>query len=157
MNAEQPPLAGFQWDAATIRAFRTFMHRSQSAFARELGVRQQTVSEWETGMYRPRGASATLLTIVAREAGFQAGEPAGEPVEQPSIPEYEVPARRHVSTASGSSFPPPAPGTAVDSNSFFSASGDASRTGRPQNSASPPPTQVTGGPPNAVRHGEVPI
>jgi DNA-binding transcriptional regulator YiaG len=39
--------------------------------AEELGTRQQTISEWETGQYRPRGASARLLTLVAERAGFQ--------------------------------------------------------------------------------------
>ena len=39
--------------------------------ADELGTRQQTVSEWETSLYRPRGASARLLTIVAERAGFE--------------------------------------------------------------------------------------
>jgi len=39
--------------------------------ARELGTRQQTVSEWETGRYRPRGTSARLLAIIAERAGFE--------------------------------------------------------------------------------------
>jgi DNA-binding transcriptional regulator YiaG len=39
--------------------------------AEELGTRQQTISEWETGMYRPRGTSATLLTLVAERSGFK--------------------------------------------------------------------------------------
>jgi DNA-binding transcriptional regulator YiaG len=39
--------------------------------ARELGTRQQTISEWETGMYKPRGTSSTLLTIVAEKASFK--------------------------------------------------------------------------------------
>jgi DNA-binding XRE family transcriptional regulator len=60
----------FKWDARTIRALRTFLAWSQSALARELGIRQQTVSEWETGMYRPRGASVTILSLLARTAGF---------------------------------------------------------------------------------------
>lgn len=38
--------------------------------AEELGIRQQTVSEWETGMYQPRGSSDTLLSIVAERSGF---------------------------------------------------------------------------------------
>ena len=46
------------------------MGLTQSALADELGVRQQTISEWETGAYRPRGASERLLTIVAERAGF---------------------------------------------------------------------------------------
>ncbi len=32
-----------------------------------LGVRQQTVSEWETGLHAPRGASRRMLSIVAEQ------------------------------------------------------------------------------------------
>jgi DNA-binding transcriptional regulator YiaG len=39
--------------------------------AEQLGTRQQTISEWEKGMYCPRGASSTLLTIVAERAKFK--------------------------------------------------------------------------------------
>jgi DNA-binding transcriptional regulator YiaG len=39
--------------------------------AERLGTRQQTISEWEKGRYRPRGASATLLSIVAERAKFK--------------------------------------------------------------------------------------
>lgn len=60
----------FEWNAGSVRAMRRFLGMSQSMFAAELGVRQQTVSEWETGMYRPRGASATLLTMIATNSGF---------------------------------------------------------------------------------------
>ena len=47
---------------------------TQGDFAEELNVRQQTVSEWETGQYRPRGASEKVLTIIAERAEFQYGE-----------------------------------------------------------------------------------
>jgi DNA-binding transcriptional regulator YiaG len=39
--------------------------------ARQLGARQQTISEWETGKYRPRGTSSTLLSMVAERASFR--------------------------------------------------------------------------------------
>jgi len=39
--------------------------------ADQLGTRQQTISEWETGMYQPRGTSATLLSIIAERAKFK--------------------------------------------------------------------------------------
>jgi DNA-binding transcriptional regulator YiaG len=39
--------------------------------AEQLGTRQQTISEWEQGLYKPRGASSTLLTIVAERANFK--------------------------------------------------------------------------------------
>ena len=59
------------WQAEDIRALRRHLGLSQQRMADELGTRQQTVSEWETGLYRPRGASARLLTIIAERAGFE--------------------------------------------------------------------------------------
>lgn len=56
------------WTAAEVAALRRKLGLSQADFAAELGVRQQTVSEWETGRYRPRGASARLLGLLAEEA-----------------------------------------------------------------------------------------
>jgi DNA-binding transcriptional regulator YiaG len=41
--------------------------------ADRLGVRQQTVSEWETGQYEPRGTSITLLGLVAESSDFEYG------------------------------------------------------------------------------------
>lgn len=61
------------WDAGAVRALRRHMKLSQDELAAELGTRQQTVSEWETGRYRPRGTSATLLTIIAERAEFEYG------------------------------------------------------------------------------------
>lgn len=59
------------WDADGVRGLRRHLALTQEELAEELGVRQQTVSEWETGAYRPRGASERLLTIVAERAGFE--------------------------------------------------------------------------------------
>ena len=61
------------WEAASVRALRRHLGLSQRGMASELGTRQQTVSEWETGLYRPRGSSARLLTIIAERAAFQYG------------------------------------------------------------------------------------
>ena len=58
------------WDAESVRGLRRHLALTQEQLAEELGVRQQTVSEWETGAYRPRGASERLLTLVAERAGF---------------------------------------------------------------------------------------
>ena len=46
------------------------MGLTQTKLAEELGTRQQTISEWEIGMYQPRGISATLLNIIAERSGF---------------------------------------------------------------------------------------
>ena len=70
MFTPQAPPANFEWHAESIRALRRHLGLSQSALARELGIRQQTVSEWETGMYRPRGASVTILTLLAVSSSF---------------------------------------------------------------------------------------
>ena len=59
-----------RWDADKVRALRKHMGATQQELADRLGSRQQTVSEWETGLYQPRGPSATLLTMIAEEAGF---------------------------------------------------------------------------------------
>jgi DNA-binding transcriptional regulator YiaG len=70
------PLPKFkrQWDAARVKSLRTYLGLTQQAFADELGVRQQTVSEWEKGMYRPRGATVTLLNLIADQAGYKTGD-----------------------------------------------------------------------------------
>jgi len=59
-----------QWGKEEIRALRKHLNLTQVKLAEELGTRQQTISEWEKGMYQPRGASTTLLNIVAERSGF---------------------------------------------------------------------------------------
>ena len=59
-----------QWDSNRIQALRRYLGLTQRELSDRLGTRQQTISEWETGMYRPRGASATLLSIIAEQAKF---------------------------------------------------------------------------------------
>jgi len=60
-----------QWDGEKIHALRTHLKLTQNEMAEQLGTRQQTISEWEKGMYCPRGASSTLLSIVAERAKFK--------------------------------------------------------------------------------------
>lgn len=59
------------WDHKKIRSLRQHLGLTQAELAEELGTRQQTISEWERGIYQPRGTSATLLTLVAERAGFR--------------------------------------------------------------------------------------
>jgi DNA-binding transcriptional regulator YiaG len=66
------------WDAEQVHALRSHLGLTQEQLADELGTRQQTISEWETGQYQPRGASATLLRLVAERAGFVYGAEAPE-------------------------------------------------------------------------------
>ncbi len=59
-----------RWDAARVRALRGKLGLTQAGLAEELGTRQATISEWEHGLYQPRGASARLLGLVAERAGL---------------------------------------------------------------------------------------
>ncbi len=61
----------YQWDNESIRELRSHLGLTQQQMSEELGTRQQTISEWETGMYRPRGGMNRLLTLVAERAGFE--------------------------------------------------------------------------------------
>ena len=63
--------SGPGWDARRIKALREHLDMSQAVMAEQMGIRQQTVSEWELGRYEPRGASARLLSIIADRGGFK--------------------------------------------------------------------------------------
>ncbi len=60
-----------KWDSERIRTLRSRLGLTQRELADRLGTRQQTISEWEKGMYQPRGASSTLLSIIAERAKFE--------------------------------------------------------------------------------------
>ena len=59
------------WDADKVRALRQHLNLTQAALAEELGTRQATISEWEHGLYHPRGTSAKMLGLLAERAGFE--------------------------------------------------------------------------------------
>jgi DNA-binding transcriptional regulator YiaG len=59
------------WNARTVLALRKHLEMTQAEMAEKLGTRQQTISEWEKGMYQPRGASAKLLSMVAEGSKFK--------------------------------------------------------------------------------------
>ena len=58
------------WNSEMIRALRHHMDVSQSELADQLGMRQQTISEWEKGKYEPSRASSKFLTLIAERASF---------------------------------------------------------------------------------------
>jgi DNA-binding transcriptional regulator YiaG len=66
----QPTKKKKRWTKEEVRALRQHLNLTQARLAEELGTRQQTISEWENGMYQPRGASATLLSVIAERGGF---------------------------------------------------------------------------------------
>ncbi len=94
------------WPTEKVSGLRYRLGVSQQQMAQLLGVRQQTVSDWETGLHEPQGTSRRMLSIIAedparyttardREPGqrndepastnepFPANEPAGGPRRKP--------------------------------------------------------------------------
>ena len=61
------------WNSAAIKALRVYKRLNQQQFASELGVRRETVSEWENSKYEPDRSKQKLLSIIAKQANF--GEP----------------------------------------------------------------------------------
>lgn len=70
MTKRRTPLKA-SWDAERVRALRKHLGMTQQLFADKLGVRQQTVSEWEKAIYKPRGATVTLLNMISEQVGFK--------------------------------------------------------------------------------------
>ncbi|MCB9418256.1 MAG: helix-turn-helix transcriptional regulator [Ardenticatenaceae bacterium] len=58
------------WNSELVKGLRQHLGLSQGELADELGVRQQTVSEWERGEYEPSQATSKYLSLVAERAGF---------------------------------------------------------------------------------------
>jgi DNA-binding transcriptional regulator YiaG len=58
------------WAPARIKALREHMGMTQQEMADELGVRQQTISEWEVGQYTPRRSTQKYLALIAERVGF---------------------------------------------------------------------------------------
>ncbi|MBN1581199.1 MAG: helix-turn-helix transcriptional regulator [Anaerolineae bacterium] len=77
MSARRKPT--YDWDATAVRALRDHLDMTQQELSEELGVRQQTISDWELGYHRPRGGMVRLLNIVAERAEFAYQVPNDDP------------------------------------------------------------------------------
>ena len=55
------------WPSEKVSGLRYRLGASQQQMAQLLGVRQQTVSDWETGLHEPQGASRRMLSIIAED------------------------------------------------------------------------------------------
>ena len=67
MSSNERAQRSHAWEAEDVAGLRYDLGLSQDELSRMLGVRQQTVSEWETGLHAPRGASRRMLSIVAEQ------------------------------------------------------------------------------------------
>lgn len=59
------------WNGELIKGLRAHLGMSQAQLAETLGVRQQTISEWETGVYDPSLKTSKYLSLIARDSRFQ--------------------------------------------------------------------------------------
>ncbi len=59
------------WNGKLIKALRRHMGLTQTEFAKELGVYQQTVSKWENNAFEPTLATSKYLTMFAKQVGFE--------------------------------------------------------------------------------------
>lgn len=74
------PPAPTAWSAETIRAARKAKKLTQVDLAFALGCRQQTISEWELGLYAPKNAYQKLLNqFFATEGGGAKDGPSSFP------------------------------------------------------------------------------
>lgn len=63
-----------KWDASAIRALRMHMNMTQLQFAEAMGVRRQTISEWENAVYLPDRSTMKHLGLVAEKEAFDPAE-----------------------------------------------------------------------------------
>jgi DNA-binding transcriptional regulator YiaG len=63
-----------KWDSSAIRALRMHMNLTQSQFAETMGVRRQTISEWENAVYLPDRSTMKHLGLVAEKEAFDPAE-----------------------------------------------------------------------------------
>ena len=64
----EPMSADQTWDPDAVSSLRYELGLTQQELSQAIGVRQQTVSEWETGQHRPTGGSVRLLSMVKEQA-----------------------------------------------------------------------------------------
>jgi DNA-binding transcriptional regulator YiaG len=75
--------ASQSWEPGAIRALREHMRLTQREMADELEVRQQTISEWETGLHKPHRSTQKTLSLIAERADF-IYDPTSKPESPPS-------------------------------------------------------------------------
>ena len=73
-KAKRRRIAKYVWNRDMIRALREHMDVTQRELADILEVRQQTISEWETGLHTPHRSTQKTLSMVAERAGFAYGD-----------------------------------------------------------------------------------
>ena len=65
-RGEAQPSRSFVFEPQDVRAIREKLHKSQSEFARMIGVSVGTLQNWEQGRRQPRGPARALLQVAAK-------------------------------------------------------------------------------------------
>jgi len=65
-RGELPPSREFTFKSEDVRAIREKLKKSQSQFARMIGVSVSTLQNWEQGRRQPHGPARALLLVASR-------------------------------------------------------------------------------------------
>jgi len=65
-RGEIKPSREFVFDAQDVRRIREKLQKSQSEFARMIGVSVSTLQNWEQGRRQPQGPARALLVVAAK-------------------------------------------------------------------------------------------
>jgi len=79
------------WNKETIKKLRSDLKLTQVEFALRLGCRQQTVSEWELGLYAPANAYCKLLNLLAEGAKQEIEATSSQSVTTKKISSFVLP------------------------------------------------------------------
>jgi len=65
-RGEAAPSRVFSFEPEDVRSIREKLHKSQSEFARMIGVSTATLQNWEQGRREPRGPARALLLVASK-------------------------------------------------------------------------------------------
>lgn len=65
-RGEAKPSREFVFEPEDVRAIRAKLHKSQTEFARMIGVSVATLQNWEQGRRQPEGPARALLIVASK-------------------------------------------------------------------------------------------
>ena len=65
-RGEAKPARTFVFEPEDVRRIREKLHKSQSEFARMIGVSVSTLQNWEQGRRQPEGPARALLVVASK-------------------------------------------------------------------------------------------
>lgn len=74
LSCQFPIYSAMEWNKLEVYRLREKLGMSQKEFADFVGVRQATVSEWETGTKKPSPMAQRLLTLLKERSGVSEKE-----------------------------------------------------------------------------------